>query len=312
MTKKLIAALLSAAMLFMLFGCSGKSEKTQSAVSGDVETSAQSSAETTLESKAEASETEIYEYTDREIYSGSSNDIYGVAYIPEKDGKTPLVIISHGLGANHRSCEEYARRFAEKGYSAYVFDFPNGSRPHLDNKSGDDSTKMSVMTEADALGEVLTSAKGWDFADSEKIYLMGESQGGLVSSLVACDRPGEVAGLMLLYPAFNIPDEIHEAYQSLDEVPEETEIYDGLPVGKIYASDVWDLYVYEKLPAYTGKVVIVHGDNDSVVDISYAQQAKKTFKNCELQIISGAHHGFSGEYFEQAAQYLLDYLKENK
>ena len=306
MTKKLLAAMLSALMLLTLFGCSGKNEETKSSATETSETAAESSNQT------EASGTENTGYTTRDLYSGSNGNIYGVAYIADESRKTPLVIISHGLGANHRSCEEYALRFAENGYSAYVFDFPNGSRPGLENKSGSDSTKMSVMTEAEALGEVLTSAKGWDFADSEKIYLLGESQGGLVSALVACDRASDIAGLMLLYPAFNIPDEIREAYPILDDVPEETEIYDGLPVGKIYASDVWDLYIYEKLADYDGDVVIVHGDSDSVVDISYSEQAKQTFKNCSLHIISGASHGFRGEYFEQAATYLLDYLKENK
>lgn len=301
MSKKFIASILSALMLSTLFGCSGKSENTKSS-------SAETAADTT---EGEASGTESTGYTTRELYSGTNNDIYGVAYVAGENRKTPLVIISHGLGANHRSCEKYAQRFAEKGYSAYVFDFPNGSRPGLENKSGGDSTKMSVITEADALSEVLTSARGWDFADSEKIYLMGESQGGLVSSLVACDRAEDIAGLMLLYPAFNIPDQVREAYGDLDDVPEETDIFDGLPVGSIYASDIWDLNVYDKLADYDGKVIIVHGDRDYIVDISYSDKAKMTFPDCRMYVIGDAGHGFRDDDFDQAAQYMLAFLKEN-
>ena len=115
---------------------------------------------------------------------------------------------------------------------------------------------------------------------------------------------------MLLYPAFNIPGEVREAYQSLDDVPEEYNLLGAINVGKIYAADVWDLDIYEKLADYNGDVLIVHGDSDSIVDVSYSEKAENTLKNCELHIIEGADHGFNGESYEQAVGYILSYLKE--
>lgn len=35
----------------------------------------------------------------------------------------PLVILSHGLGSDHRIMEPYAESFAENGFAAYVFDY---------------------------------------------------------------------------------------------------------------------------------------------------------------------------------------------
>ena len=39
----------------------------------------------------------------------------------------PLVILSHGLGSDHRIMEPYAESFAENGFAADVFDYIGGS-----------------------------------------------------------------------------------------------------------------------------------------------------------------------------------------
>ncbi len=305
--KKIIPIIIAATALLVLFGCAAKKESSKASPESSEETKAE---KTTAEKTAETT-SGSREPTVREIYCDNGDKkIYGVAYIADVNRKTPLVILSHGLGANHLSCVSYAKRLVENGYSAYVFDFPNGSSAGLENKSGSDSTKMSVMTEAQALKSVINAAKGWDFTDTDKIFLFGESQGGIVSTVAACDDPDDIAGLMLLYPAFNIPGEVREAYQSLDDVPEEYNLLGAINVGKIYAADVWDLDIYEKLADYNGDVLIVHGDSDSIVDVSYSEKAESTLKNCELHIIEGADHGFNGESYEQAVGYILSYLKE--
>ncbi len=306
--KKIIPILIAATALLVLFGCAAKKESSKASPESSEETK-------TEETKAEDSTAETTpgssEPTAREIYCENGDEkIYGVAYIADENKKNPLVILSHGLGANHLSCVSYAERLVENGYSAYVFDFPNGSRAGLENKSGSDSKKMSVMTEAQALKSVIAAAKGWDFVDTDKIFLFGESQGGIVSTVAACDSPDDISGLMLFYPAFNIPGEVREAYQSLDDVPEKYNLLGAIDVGKIYAADVWDLDIYEKLADYDGDVLIVHGDSDSIVDVSYSEKAESTLKNCELHIIEGANHGFSGDDYEQAVGYILSYLKE--
>ena len=304
--NKIIPIILLASLLLTLFGCSAKKESSSAAAATEPSTDAQETAAATMESKADSAASG---YTTREIYCDhGEGKIYGVAYIADESRKTPLVILSHGLSANHNSLVLYAETLAENGYSAYVFDFPNGSNPSLSNKSGTETTKMSVMTEAEALKAVVKAAKNWEFADSEKIFLLGESQGGLVSSIVACDEPENVAGLMLLYPAFNIPQEVRQSYETLDDVPETYNFNGWIEVGKVYAEDVWDLDIYDKLSRYNGRVLIVHGDSDSIVDVSYAERAAETLPDCELHIIKGSDHGFRGDASNEAVRYILEYL----
>ena len=43
-------------------------------------------------------------YRTEEIWCrNGSEEVYGIAYIPDRDGKFPLVIFSHELGNNHQS-----------------------------------------------------------------------------------------------------------------------------------------------------------------------------------------------------------------
>lgn len=44
---------------------------------------------------------------------------------------------------------------------------------------------MSVITETGDLNAVIEQVKNWDWVDKENIFLIGESQGGCVSALVA-------------------------------------------------------------------------------------------------------------------------------
>ena len=70
----------------------------------------------------------------------------------------PLVIFSHELGNDHTSGERYAKRLAEAGYAAYVFDFCGGTVSG--NKSDGSNNTMSILTEASDLEAVLRQRKG--------------------------------------------------------------------------------------------------------------------------------------------------------
>ena len=62
--------------------------------------------------------------TEEHCLERDDQKIYGKLFLPEKsDAPLPLVILSHGLGSDHRIMEPYAESFAENGFAAYVFDY---------------------------------------------------------------------------------------------------------------------------------------------------------------------------------------------
>ena len=141
-----------------------------------------------------------------ELYSHNNDlKIYGKLYIPSiKKEKYPLVILSHSAFLTNSSLKSYAYQFAKRGFLAYAFDFCGGSSS---SKSDGDMKKMTIFTEVNDLKAVIDDLKIRNDVDQNNILLFGTSQGGLVSSLVANDYNNIINKLILLYPAFNIPDQ---------------------------------------------------------------------------------------------------------
>lgn len=249
----------------------------------------------------------IYEYETREIpLINNGQKIYGIAYIPKTEKeRVPLVISSHGLGGSHRSNVNYAKQLAGHGIAVYCFDFRGGG-----GKDSEGSTKqMSVMTEVSDLEVVLEAAKSWDFVDINKIVLLGTSQGGIVSAIVAARHTEEVSGLILMYPAFMISDTIHEVYDSLDEVPKSFR-FKQFVAGYPYIADMWDYNVYSEIGNFNKKVLLMHGNEDIIVPISYSEHAAEVYPDVEYFVIDGAGHGFGGTAFDKANRHIFDYLQE--
>ena len=234
--------------------------------------------------------------------------IYGNLYVPSRDQKQySLVIMAHGFGSSYSYLTEYASKLVKNGIAAYIFDFCGGSSY---SRSDGEMTKMSVLTEKKDLQTVFDSLKTESFVDQDHIFLMGESQGGLVASLVAAAAPKEVKGLALLYPAYVIPDDARKTYKDLSEVPDTYGIM-GMTVGKIYYQDVYKMDVYQKIKDFKKNVLIIHGSADTIVPIAYSKKAIKVFKHAQLKVIKGAGHGFYGRDQEEAANDLVRFVKQN-
>ena len=217
--------------------------------------------------------------------------IYGELYLPDAEGPLPLVIMSHGFGGNHEHMTAYAKVFAREGIAVYAFDFIGGG---YGSKSDGTMREMSVLTEAADLSAVLDQMRLRPEIDPGKIFLMGASQGGFVSSYVAGVRPEEVAGLICLYPAYVLQDNAWKQTPDPDKIPETISLM-GITLGGIYNRDAMSFDIYDIIRNYPGKVLIIHGTVDSVAPISYSERAAEVFPDAELIRYEGANHGFRGK-----------------
>ena len=220
-------------------------------------------------------------------------------------GKKEVVICSHPFVANQEMPKKYAEFLAEEGFIAVTYDFCGGG---LGCSSDGRTVDMTVFTEKADLLAVVDYFKAQPYTES--ITLLGCSQGGFVSALVAAELKDEIKRLILMYPAICIPDDARKgdmlAYKFdpnnipdvLGEVP--------MAVGGNYARVVMDMDAYEAISGYEGPVLLMHGTADKVVDISYSRKAKDYYPDCEYYEIADSDHGFTG----QAAQEDFDHLKD--
>ena len=255
-------------------------------------------------------QTKSYPYRTEEIWcQHDGSRIYGIAYIPETpEEKKPLVIFSHELGNTHAAGIPYAERLAAAGYAAYTFDFCGGTVGGGSRSSGS-NVGMSVLTEMADLEAVLETAATWDFVDPDRIVLLGGSQGGAVTALTGCRHSDRIAGMILMYPALNIPEDVHRQFGSPDRIPETYDMFGGwIRVGRNYAADVWDVDFYQELARYPGQVLLLHGDRDTAVDRSYSERAADVLPHAAYHVISGGGHEFSGTPFEEAVTLILAYM----
>lgn len=299
--RKITAITVSAIIicLSLLCGCSQNNSQSQS----ETTQAAAEKEPLTLEKG------KTYKYYTKEIWcENNGKKIYGVAYIPDTDKKTPLVITCHGLGTNHESGIGYAKHYAENGIATYTFDFCGGTKSSDTNKSDGKSTEMSVMTESADLEAVLNSAVSWDFVDSKRVFFQGGSQGGLVSAITGVRLKDKIAGMILLYPAFGMYDFVHRAYASYDSISGTMEIVNDMVIGEAFGKDLWNYDVREHLHEFTKPVIIIQGTEDDIVLPSVTEQAAKLIPNCEYKTIDGAGHGFGGKDLDKAAEYALEYL----
>lgn len=224
------------------------------------------------------------------------------------EGKMPAVIISHELGATLDRVNGYAEALAEAGYVTCCFDFCGGG---MGSRSDGDLLDMSVLTEKADLEAVLEEVQEWEFVDADAIYLMGNSQGGLVTAMTAAEHQDEIQAVILIYPAFSLYDNVHEMFDSPEDIPETHRLL-GLRLGRRYFVDIWDQEPYEIIQQYGKNILLIHGDRDSIVPIAYSDRLAETVEHVEYHVLQGADHGYLGDNFDLAVTYIKNFLENNK
>lgn len=109
--------------------------------------------------------------------------IGGVLFSPvELKGRKPAVILCHGLDGSWLDTEPYGRAAARLGCVSFCFDFCGGHDG--ESKSEGERKDHSVLTEIQDVAAVYNAMKAREDVDPNRIFLMGGSQGGLVSAMV--------------------------------------------------------------------------------------------------------------------------------
>lgn len=240
------------------------------------------------------------------IRSGKES-IYGILSKPANKGeKQPVVIIVHGFNGTHEFGKNYFKRLNGMGYQCFTFDFPCGS---LKNRSNDDTMNMSVIDEQQHLEAVVDFFRSQPDVDPERIILVGESQGGLVSALTAAKNPTKIYRLVLVFPALCIPDNWNQHYPHIADIPDTTRIW-NVPLGRRFFTEIRYLNPFALIGSYERPVLIIHGDKDPVVPLEYSVRASKTYKNASIVVLEGEGHGFKPQGFERSLDEIEKFLKD--
>lgn len=248
-----------------------------------------------------------------EAFSCISNGktIRGYLYWPEeRQSSYPVAIMSHGFGGNVGIMKRFAEQYTRRGYVSVIFDFCcSGS-----GESDGDSRDMTILTECGDLKCVMDYVLSLPSIDCNRVFLVGCSQGGFVSALIASEFQEKIKALILYYPAFCIPEDsrrgcINGTWIDPVNLPDTFEAI-GITLGSEYVKTAREINVESQVCAYRGPVLIAHGLADAVVDISYSRRAVSYFENAKLVEIEGAEHGFRQNGFDEAIAATWQFLME--
>ena len=218
------------------------------------------------------------------------NRIFGMMYYNSASSKKqPAVILSHSSSLTHEAMSGYALAIAKMGYAAYCFDFCGGSDK---SKSDGKTDEMTVFTEVEDLRSVVKTVKSLGYVESSEVYLLGSSQGGLVSALLADECPDDFAGMILFYPAFNIPEMVSK-FSGFGDWGDFGDFGGMMSMSEAYINSIKDFDVWSHIGKFSKPVCIIHGTADMIVPISNSEKAVGLYRSATLNKIEGANHGFN-------------------
>ena len=90
-----------------------------------------------------------------------------------------------------------------------------------------------------------------------------------------------------------------------------------MPLGRRYSADVMNMDAFRQIAGYSGKVLLLHGDRDTIVDISYAEKAESVYRaagaDVRFVVIPGGKHIFrKPSQIRQATQEITAFVRKVK
>lgn len=229
----------------------------------------------------------------------------GRLYHPEGEGPFPTIVFVPGMGLNYYLYDELFKLVNDEGIAVAAFDCRgNAQVSTISDGKFSEMTPTSLKKDIMAVTDFISS---YQMVDSENLFIMGHSLGGLNSALVAAENPDLFKGMIGYDPAYQMPDESRKLFS---EEPE-TYILDGAEICETFAKELMATDLTESIKSYDGNTIILTG-TEAIYSLApeIMDAAAEALPNGELIVVEGADHFFN-ENFEELIQYTVDFVKEN-
>lgn len=253
----------------------------------------------------------------------------GVVNTPDdfdENKKYPTVIMYHGFGGDRDGRTwmriQNAKHLTQRGYIVIRFDF-SGT-----NESDGSFYDMTVTRELYEANMIYDFTKARSYVDKDRIYLIGHSLGGVISTLIGEKiNPRAIA---LLAPASDMNNidylkvavqiRVEDEYSNLSEIEKIKKIKDledmdigGEKLHRRFWLDFLRYDIYGAAEKYKGNVLILRGNQDELVFRDSNEKLNKAFPHCRYEEIDGADHSFTNYDHRQIIfDKMYEFFEENK
>ncbi|MBQ1508572.1 MAG: alpha/beta fold hydrolase [Erysipelotrichaceae bacterium] len=246
----------------------------------------------------------------KEFYIDSDGiKLHAKLEMPEVQGKCPLAIVIHGLTGHMEEPHiiAAAKTFRDNGIATLRVEM------YGHGKSGGDFGKHTLFKWINNALDVVDYAKTLDFVTD--LYLCGHSQGGLLTMIIGGLRNDDFRAIVPMSPAAVILDAAKKGNFfgipfDPKHIPDRFS-FNGVDFSGNYFRVAQMIHLAELIDRYTGKVLLIHGDEDEAVPLLYSIEADKRYTDSKLVIIKGDDHCYTRHLDEMTAA-LDAFLKELK
>lgn len=223
----------------------------------------------------------------------------GEALLPSAKGPFPTFVLAHGFGANREETRRFALPLLQQGYAAFIFDFLGSGNPASKSR-GRSTLMMNPTTLLDDFHRVIAYARNQSYVDPSRLSLLGCSQGGLLSVIVAAEKGFPVASLILLYPGLSIPEEVRKGsflgHSFPPGQPPETLKAFKIRISRSYLLAVERYQVEDLLPRLSCPTLIIHSVFDQLVPYPRIKDLSSLIPQSEMQTIVWGLHGLNSRH----------------
>ena len=130
------------------------------------------------------------------------------------------------------------------------------------------------------------------------LYVIGHSQGGLTTVLLAGMRPDDFKAAIPLSPAVMVPDGARGGMllgMKFDphHIPDEIWANSVQKIKGNYIRVAQLIDLQWAVSNYKRPVLIVHGDEDEAIPVQYSEELHEQYENAEMWIINGDDHCYN-------------------
>ena len=260
-------------------------------------------------SVASASLAQAQTSTDVTVTNGE-RAVPATVVLPEGEGPFPAVVMNHGHGGGRQEGGGFGRladALAKAGIATIRMDFAgvgDSTAPWTDQ------TLSSMISDSNASREYLLENYP---VDADRLGLFGYSMGGRIALTIAQSPDNSYKAVGLLAPSANEGKEL--ALMLAGSEAEYERLYAEAKGEKGYAdyttqygqqqqlSGAWfdemlDSRPLEGISAYTGPMLVVHGDVDTVITPEQNEAVVAAYPAASIVLVPEADHGY-GFYSDQ-------------
>lgn len=222
--------------------------------------------------------------------------IRGCLRAPEGEGPFPTVIFFHGFTVDKvgmmRLHELFARECVKAGFACVRFDF------YGCGESDGDFNEMTVGHEIEEGKAIYEWCQKQPFCQPENVFLTGHSMGGLVTGCLAPVL--QPKAIVLWAPALNMYYGAAVRARTMKGPTEHGWDINGLELSRTYLDEIRKMDTLAMSRGYHGKVLLVHGTEDELVQVDVAYQYQDVYGDkMQLELIEGSNHQFSSLAWKQ-------------